>query len=88
MEYTLVPTTALMDVLNCQLINVGGRAYRVAGSAVAQHPARNKFSPVSYTAENDEDYDLDESSSFDVQQEDSQYVIRLAYDPEVLTCIF
>ena len=77
-----------MDVLNCQLINVGGRAYRVAGSAVAQRPARNKFSPVSYTAENDDDYDLDESSSFDVQQEDSQYVVRLAYDPEVLTCIF
>jgi hypothetical protein len=75
-----------MDVQNCQLINVGGRAYRVAVSAVAQHPARIKFSPVSYTAENDEDYDLDESSSFDVQQEDSQYVIRLAYDPEVLTC--
>ncbi len=75
-----------MDILNCQLINVGGRAYRVAGSAVAQHPAQ--FSPVSYTAENDEEYDLDESSAFDVQQEDSQYVIRLAYDPEVLTCIY
>ncbi len=79
-----------MDILNCQLINVGGRAYRVAGSAVAQHPAgfTKKFSPVSSTAENDEEYDLDESSSFDVQQEDSQYVIRLAYDPEVLTCIY
>lgn len=77
-----------MDILNCQLINVGGRAYRVAGSAVAKHLAQNQFSPVSYTAENDEEYDLDESSSFDVQQEDSQYVIRLAYDPEVLTCTY
>ena len=55
---------------------------------MARHPAQNSLSPVSYAAENDEDYDSDESSSFDVQQEDSQYVIRMAYDPEVLTCIF
>ena len=70
------------DVLKCQLLTVGGRVYRVVGgSQVAPHAPRAKVSQVLRT-EDDEEYDLDESS-FDVQQEDSQYIIRLAYDAEV-----
>ncbi len=74
-----------LDVLNCQLIDVGGRAYRVVGnSAVATHVSRGDIPAVSFAADDNEDLDLDEGSSFDVQKQDSQYLIRLAYDAEVL----
>lgn len=76
-----------MDVINCQLLNVGGRPYRVVASASAAshapvHAATYKgvANPV---ADDDEEYDEDDVSAFETQQEGSEYVIRLAYDAEV-----
>lgn len=81
----------LMDVINCQLLNVGGRPYRVVGSAsAASHPPvhavayKGVANPV---ADDDEEYDEDDVSAFEVQQEGSEYVIRLAYDAEVRTAL-
>ena len=71
------------DVLECQLLNVDGRTYRVVGQPEITHQAQSKSQqPVNF-AEEEQDFESDEGSSFDVQQEDAQYVIRLAYDAEV-----
>lgn len=74
------------DILNCRLLNVGGRAYRVVGSAsVASHAPVHAVAykgPVPPVA-NDEEYDEDDVSAFEVQEESSEYVIRLTYDAEV-----
>ena len=76
-----------MDMLNCQLLNVGGRPYRVVGSAsVASHAPvhadayKGTLPPV---ANDEEEHDEDDVSAFEVQEESSEYVIRLAYDAEV-----
>lgn len=77
----------VMDVINCQLLNVGGRPYRVVGSASAASHApvhavayKGVANPV---ADDDEEYDEDDVSAFEVQQEGSENVIRLAFDAEV-----
>lgn len=75
-----------MDVLNCHLLNVGGRPYRVVGNAsVALHAPvhANAYKGTASPVVDDEEYDDDDVSAFDVQEEGPEYVIRLAYDAEV-----
>ena len=77
----------VLDVSNCELLKIGGRAYRVVGGAsvvshAAGHPARDRGVPISVEAAGEEDC-VDGVSAFDVQQQGSEYVIRLAYDVEV-----
>ena len=72
------------NVLDCQLLNVDGRTYRVVGQPGVPHQqAQNKLQQAISFAEEEPELESDEKSSFDVQQEDAQYVIRLAYDAEV-----
>lgn len=76
-----------MDILNCQLLNVGGRPYRVVDSVSAPSSAPKHGNAYKGTAppvaNDDEEYDEDDVSAFEVQEENSEYVIRLAYDAEV-----
>ena len=74
-----------MNVLNCELLNVAGRVYRVIGSA-AQSPGllrdrRPERAALAQLAE--QDLDEDEISQFEIEHNDNQFTIRLAYDPEV-----
>ena len=76
-----------MDVLNCQLLDVGGRLYRVVGSASVASLAPLQASAYKGTtppiANDEEEDDEGNVSAFEVQEESSEYVIRLAYDAEV-----
>lgn len=72
----------VLDVLSCELLNVGGRAYRVVGGAsaashAAGHAARDRGIAISFEAD-DEEYGVDDVSAFDIQEEGSEYLIRLA----------
>ena len=71
------------DVLNCQLLNVDGRTFRVVGQPGVPHQAQTKLQQPERFDEEQPVFESEETSSFDVQQEDAQYVIRLAYDAEV-----
>lgn len=76
----------VMDVLNCQLLNVGGRNYRVVGSASVTSHVPMHASPYKGTVPlvgEDEEYDDEDVSAFEIQEEGPEYVIRLAYDAEV-----
>lgn len=77
----------MMDILNCQLLNVGGRPYRIVGSAsvasLAPLHADAYKGTAPRVANDDEEYDEDDVSAFEVKEDSSEYVIRLAYDAEV-----
>ena len=77
-------TGMAFNVLDCQLLNVDGRTYRVMGQpGIPHHQAQNRSQQHINFAEEEPELGSDEGSSFDVQQEDAQYVVRLAYDVEV-----
>lgn len=79
----------VIDVLNCELLKAGGRHYRVVGGASVggTSHARVHVDPyqptVPHVAGDDEEYDEDDVSAFDVQEGGSDFVIKLAYDAEV-----
>lgn len=79
----------VIDVLNCELLNVGGRHYRVVGGASVSGTSHSRVHANSYeptvpqVAGDDEEYDEDDASAFEIQEEASDFVIRLAYDAEV-----
>lgn len=83
----LATANMVMDVLKCQVLNVGSRPYRVVGSAsVASHASVHADAykgTLPSVANDEEEYDEDDVSAFEVQEENSEYVIRLAYDAEV-----
>ena len=78
-----------MNVLRCELINVAGRHYRVVGGASAGGPLHAPVHADPYKrtvpliAGDDEEYDEDDVSAFDIQEEGTDFVVRLAYDAEV-----
>ncbi|KAL3154632.1 A-kinase anchor protein 7 isoforms alpha and beta [Trebouxia sp. C0010 RCD-2024] len=80
----------VIDVLNCELLNVGGRHYRVVGGASVSGTSHSRVHANSYeptvpqVAGDDEEYDEDDASAFEIQEEASDFVIRLAYDAEIL----
>ncbi|KAL3139540.1 A-kinase anchor protein 7 isoforms alpha and beta [Trebouxia sp. C0009 RCD-2024] len=80
----------VIDVLNCELLKAGGRHYRVVGGASVggTSHARVHVDPyqptVPHVAGDDEEYDEDDVSAFDVQEGGSDFVIKLAYDAEIL----
>lgn len=73
------------DVINCQLINVGGRMYRYHGNArlqAAKPTVQYDKMDESQMACEPEEIQLDMSG---IEQHGNQYVAKLYLDPEVRT---
>lgn len=74
-----------LNILDCELLNVAGRVYRVIGSAAqSSGPVRDRRPERAAPAQAiDEDLDEDEMSQFEIEHDGNQFKIRLAYDAEV-----
>ncbi|KXZ46404.1 hypothetical protein GPECTOR_44g79 [Gonium pectorale] len=81
-----------VDIVNCRLINVGGRVYRVLGTAattIPHAPERGEHAAGPRWNEDEDEEALESAREVDmideslIQQDGNQFMARLSCDPEV-----